>query len=80
MAMSDYVELAEARMRLANEYLKRGYRLISVESITGTGQHPNNKTEFVRRALVYVMGRTADIEHWAPPKAPERTATEEKEG
>lgn len=68
--MNDYegiVELQLVSTRRANRYLEGGYRLLSIESVSGSGRHPvgssgsNAGAYFVRRMVRYVVGRTADV-------------------
>ncbi len=50
-----------------NKWLAGGYQLLAVEVIATSGRHPvessgtNAGAYFVRRALRYVVGRTADV-------------------
>lgn len=50
-----------------NRWLEGGYKLLSIEIVTVSGRHPvdspgaNAGAYFVRRAIRYVVGRTADV-------------------
>lgn len=50
-----------------NKWLAGGYQLLSIETVTTSGRHPVESSGagagayFVRRALRYVVGRTADV-------------------
>ena len=74
MEFKDVVELKECRLSVANEYLAHGYKLLVVESLSGTATHPDGKSHFVRRMLCYVLGRSADTPPYViearPAKSP----------
>jgi hypothetical protein len=78
MELSDIVELVEGRLTSANAYLRHGYRLISVQGVAGSGTHPDGKSVYVRRQVCYVLGRTAEVEHydWMPQKSNRPQAAE----
>ncbi len=50
-----------------NKWLAGGYQLLAIEVVATSGKHPiepsgpNMGAYFVRRALRYVVGRTADV-------------------
>ncbi len=62
------VEVQTLTWRRVNRWLGAGYRLLSVDAVTTSGQHPqdppgsNAGGYFVRRSLRFVVGRTADVE------------------
>ena len=66
------VEVVEARVRQANDYLSHGYKLLGVQNIAGSGTHPDGKQYFVRRMLCYVVGRTEDVPHYEPQQSRSR--------
>ena len=70
------VEVIEARTRRANEYLDAGYQLLSIQAmrrIVDHGQGPRAEQGFV-----YVLGRTASVEHHIAAEVPKESP--EKEG
>lgn len=66
MELSEVVEVVEARLKVGNEYHSRGYKLLSIQGVSGTGTHPGGKTHYVIRQVVYVLGRLADVELYRP--------------
>lgn len=69
-AMNDYVGIVEVQtlsIRGVNRYLEGGYRLLHVETVTTSGRHPVESSGagagsyFVRRALRFIVGRTAEV-------------------
>lgn len=67
--MAEYVEIAEATGPDAcNAYLRHGYHLIGAQGVSGSATHKDTKTYYVRRRVHYIMGRTADVEHYEPDK------------
>ena len=73
--MDDIVELVEARMKWANQYLEHGYTLISAQGIAGSAAHPDGKSFYVKRQVCYVLGRTAGVERFEPDKPKQITQT-----
>lgn len=65
---TDMVEVVEANVAKANDYLRHGYRLMGVYPIAIV-EHPKdtNIQSYVRKRVIYVLGRTAETEHYAPP-------------
>lgn len=56
----------------ANDYFEHGYQLLAIESESNSGKHPGPAGQYyVRRKTRVIVGRTAEVEHWAP--APRRT-------
>lgn len=59
----------------ANAYLAHGYNLIGdPHTTTRLAKHPNNPAGYIRREVTYVLGRTAEVEHFdyqlhGPPAA-----------
>lgn len=72
MAGYDVVEVVEARVKAANAYLERGYVLLSVQAVSSGAVHQETKMFYVRRQIVYVLGRPATVE----PYQPERQTSE----
>jgi len=79
MEMTEVAEVVETRLRGANDYLAHGYHLLGVQNVSGSGMHPDQKTYYVRRQLVYVLGRPAEVKPYHPPAAPARTFPVKKE-
>lgn len=66
---SAIAEVVEAGKRRANAYLEHGYTLLGVYPFASL-QH-KGQTDFVQKSVFYVLGRTADVEPWAPePEKP----------
>lgn len=74
----DIVEIVEVRWRYASQMLDHGYKLLRMDSIARSGQHPNPEVSqghgvlanaggyYVHKSIVYIMGRTSDIETFDP--------------
>ncbi len=77
----DIVEVMEVRWRYAALMLEKGYKLLRIESIARSGQHPNAEVSpgqgvlpnaggyYVHKSIVYVLGRTKDVESFNPFEA-----------
>lgn len=76
--MDAFVEVAEAGKWLCNKYLEAGYHLIGVyptaQPLKGEGG-----AIVVKKYVMYVLGRTAEVEHIEPPER-EKKAEPEAEG
>ena len=66
--LDSIVELVEARLKLANEYLTHGYKLISVQTVAGGAFHSDSKSFYVKRQVCYVLGRIASVALFEPDK------------
>ena len=49
MESSDLVEIVETRLRAANEYLIRGYELITAQTVKASALQGDGKTCYVKR-------------------------------
>ena len=62
MEHADIIELVEVRLKGANNLLAHGYKLLSVEAVTAMIQNPESQNWYVKKQVVYVMGRPAGVE------------------
>lgn len=63
-------EVAETRSRrVANDYLSHGYVLVAVQPHSSMVARNSERGEnpWVRRAVQYVLARTADVPHYDAP-------------
>jgi hypothetical protein len=67
------VEIVETWATRANEYLSNGYRLLGIFPVSDLRKKGN--TEYVRRTMAYVVGRSIDVRHYEP-KAIEKAPVE----
>ena len=73
MPLAQFVEVYEAHSaKYANLALKAGYTLLHIENSTRAQLMPNpdgsdRQQYFVRRGVVFVLGRTEDVPAWEPP-------------
>jgi len=57
----EVVEIVECRLKQASELLAHGYKLLGIYVVSGPGVHQETKSFFVRRTMVYVLGRSAQV-------------------
>jgi hypothetical protein len=57
----EVVEIVECRLKQANELLSNGYKLLGIYVVSFPGVHQETKSFFVRRTVVYVLGRSAQV-------------------
>ena len=74
VAYQDIVAVVSCGVRLANEYLARGYTLLSVgDWATESPMRPvadGTQRTYVRRGVTCVVGRTEGVEPYNPDEHP----------
>ena len=71
--LADVVEVATASKALVNLFLDAAYRLLAIKQQaiwTSTPKDTQSRDGFVLKSIVYVVGRTVDVEPFDPAKAP----------
>lgn len=74
------VEVTESRYAPeVSWYLEKGYELLRIDAVARSGRHPEGQgngagSYFVRRQMVYVLGRKADVTHCERPHESELPA------
>ncbi|HZA21922.1 MAG TPA: hypothetical protein VFA32_04855 [Dehalococcoidia bacterium] len=72
LAYADICEIVECRVSYANQCLDAGYILLYVGHVAQLDSRPagqgNEATSYVRRSIVYVLGRPRGVAHIQPVK------------
>lgn len=74
VSLTDFVEIAEVgNARIANDYLSHGYRYagfiqIAKEKPASAPEGSTRQAWVLARYGMHVLGRTADVKHYDPPK------------
>ncbi len=67
MEYEDIVEIVTLRSpRKVNIYLEGKYRLLNICHVNELGEK-ENREQYVRRGVLYIVGRPTDVDQIAPP-------------
>lgn len=74
MDLTPYVEVQQVRLTDVNKYLKHGYALLGFNPYAQSAVHGevkkggsvNPHMYYTRRGVLYIVGRTAEVDSWSP--------------